>query len=472
MLLGQGRTDRVLSEDEIRVLVAEAFEGRDVRGLRVLVIIPDTTRTAPSLFSSACSISCCGARWPRLDYLVALGTHPPLSEEALERLVGVTGEELAGKYAGVHLFNHAWDHPKALVTLGTIPAGEIAQLSGGLMCQDVAVTLNRLILAYDLLVICGPTFPHEVVGFSGGNKYFFPGISGPEVINFTHWLGAVITSYQVIGTRYTPVRAVIDRAAAMIERPKLCFSMVVAPSGFPDGDPASSVAASGTGSEGISGLAGSIGDLPPQGEDQPLAAAPAGFAGTRQLPGSTSSEPAGCGDVPPSPAADPKGRELAPDSANDGPLAGSQTDVPAAADGEHLAPQLAGLFIGAPEEAYAAGRISRPAAHPLGQPALRRVLSVMPAMYDDIWTAAKGMYKLKPAVADGGEVIIYAPHIDEISYTHGQLIDHIGYHCRDYFLKQWDRFKDVPAASWLIPRTSAVWAPTTPKPAWSETASR
>jgi nickel-dependent lactate racemase len=72
------------------------------------------------------------------------------------------------------------------------------------------------------------------------------------------------------------------------------------------------------------------------------------------------------------------------------------------------------------------------------------VLSVMPAMYEDLWTAAKGMYKMEPAVADGGEVIIYAPHIDEVSYSHGDLIDEIGYHCRDYFLKQWRRFCGYP----------------------------
>ena len=68
----------------------------------------------------------------------------------------------------------------------------------------------------------------------------------------------------------------------------------------------------------------------------------------------------------------------------------------------------------------------------------------MPEMYEDIWTAAKGMYKLEPAVADGGEVIIYAPHITEISYTHGQQIEEIGYHVRDYFLKQWQRFQHYP----------------------------
>ena len=68
----------------------------------------------------------------------------------------------------------------------------------------------------------------------------------------------------------------------------------------------------------------------------------------------------------------------------------------------------------------------------------------MPEMYDDLWTAAKGMYKMEPVVADGGEVIIYAPHINEVSFTHGKLIDQVGYHCRDYFLKQWERFRDYP----------------------------
>ncbi|MGB8382335.1 MAG: hypothetical protein WCG47_14030, partial [Dermatophilaceae bacterium] len=70
------------------------------------------------------------------------------------------------------------------------------------------------------------------------------------------------------------------------------------------------------------------------------------------------------------------------------------------------------------------------------------VLAVMPTRYQDIWTAAKGFYKTEPAVADGGEVIIYAPHVTEVSETHREIYD-IGYHCRDYFVKQWDRFKDM-----------------------------
>ena len=71
---------------------------------------------------------------------------------------------------------------------------------------------------------------------------------------------------------------------------------------------------------------------------------------------------------------------------------------------------------------------------------VRRVLSIVPAKYDDMWTGAKGFYKVEPIVADAGQVVLYAPHIREISRTH-PAIEEIGYHCRDYFVKQWERFE-------------------------------
>jgi len=106
---------------------------------------------------------------------------------------------------------------------------------------------------------------------------------------------------------------------------------------------------------------------------------------------------------------------------------------------------LAGLFVGPVEQAWsqAADRSADLHVRRLARP-VKRVLSVMPRMYDDIWVAAKGMYKLEPVVADGGELIIYAPHIMEISKTHGPVIERIGYHVRDYFTAQWDRFQHEP----------------------------
>jgi nickel-dependent lactate racemase len=334
-MIGTGYTNKTLSEPEVRHIVAEALGAWHLGGQRVLVIVPDGTRTAPIPLFFRLLNELLGDKTAALDYLVALGTHQAMDDAALSHLVGVPVQ--GGRVGERRILNHRWDLPETFATLGTITEDETRTLSDGVLSLDVPVRLNKTILDYDHLVVCGPVFPHEVVGFSGGNKYFFPGISGPEVINVTHWLGALITSVAIMGTKDTPVRRVIDRAVSFIPVPKSCLSLVV------KGD------------------------------------------------------------------------------------------------------SLAGLYAGSPEAAWSAAADLSASLHIVyAERPFQRVLSVMPEMYDDIWTAAKGMYKLEPAVADGGEVIIYAPHIDEISYTHGAIIDQVGYHVRDYFVKQWDRFKDYP----------------------------
>ena len=337
MVIGKGESGRFLSEAEAREVLARGLEKADLEGKRVLIIVPDGTRSGPIGLFFRLFHELLAPQTAALDYVIALGTHQPMSEAAIRRLLGVSAEEMAGRYAGVRVFNHRWNDPQALRTLGVIPASEIAMLSNGLLVEDVPVSINNMIFDYDQIIVCGPVFPHEVVGFSGGNKYFFPGISGPEVINFTHWLGALVTCYATIGIKDTPTRAVVHRAAAMVDVPKLCCCMVV------------------------------LGD------------------------------------------------------------------------------NLAGLYVGSPEEAWSQAADLSAEVHIrwVDQP-FRRVLSVMPELYDDIWTAAKGMYKLEPVIEDGGEVILYAPHITELSYTHGHILDEIGYHVRDYFLKQWNRFQDTP----------------------------
>ncbi len=335
MVIGSGETERPLSAGEVRAIVERSVATLDPRWRRILVLIPDGTRTMPLPLLVSLLDETLRRRIDALDYLVALGTHRPMTDEELGLLIG--RPVVGGRAGSSRVFNHCGSDARELARLGTIPAAEIASITGGLLAEDLPVSLNRLVLEYDALLVCGPVFPHEVVGFSGGNKYFFPGIGGPEVINLTHWLGALISSYEVIGAGYTPVRAVIDRAASLIDRPKICFAAVVTPAG------------------------------------------------------------------------------------------------------------LAGLYFGEPHEAWqaAAGLSARVHVVWVEKP-FHRVLSVMPTMYEDLWTAAKGMYKVEPAVADGGEVVIYAPHLTEVSYTHGPAIEAIGYHCRDYFLSQWDRFKRVP----------------------------
>ncbi len=335
MVIGQGSADRHLTSEEINRTVQGGLATLAVDGKRVLIIIPDGTRTMPmplmfDLFERELS-----ARVAALDYLVALGTHPIMDDEHLGKLVG--RKVVGGKAGKSNIFNHHWEVPENFITLGVIPAQEIGEITGGVLARDIPVRLNKLILDYDQIIICGPVFPHEVVGFSGGNKYFFPGIGGSEIINQTHWVGALMTNYKIIGAGYTPVRAIIDRAASFIDRPVACFALVVTHVGFE------------------------------------------------------------------------------------------------------------GLYFGSPQEAWKAASDLSARKHIIFvKKPFKRVFSVMPTLYDDLWTGAKGMYKMEPAVADGGEVVIYAPHITEVSYTHGRIIEEIGYHCRDYFLGQWDKFKDYP----------------------------
>jgi nickel-dependent lactate racemase len=338
-MIGIGTPTNTLSDADVQRLLAEALDRLPLDGRRLLVIIPDSTRTAPIPLMFRLLYERLGERVARLDYLIALGTHPPMPEAAIEQLVGVGAAERAARYPNSQIYNHQWDNPDALLTIGTIGAREAAELTGGLLSREVPVRLNRLIFEYDQILICGPVFPHEVVGFSGGAKYLFPGIAGAEIIDFSHWLGALVTSMRTIGVKDTPIRRVIHRAAEFVNRPILCLTMVL------------------------------------------------------------------------------KGHDL------------------------H------GLFIGSHAEAWSAAADLSARLNIVSVPRRFKSVLAMPAhLYDDLWTAAKAMYKTEPAIADGGEVIIYAPHISEISYTHGRLLDQVGYHVRDYFTRQPGRFAHIPGS--------------------------
>ena len=167
----------------------------------------------------------------RLDFMVALGTHPALTEESLCRLVGISAEERQTTYRHVGLLNHAWDDPEALISLGIIGQDEIKLIAGASwhpsLPDEVDIRINKAVLEYDQILILGPVFPHEVVGFSGGAKYLFPGISGPDVINATHWLGALATVVGTIGIKETPVRAMIHAAAQRLPTPVTLAALVV-----------------------------------------------------------------------------------------------------------------------------------------------------------------------------------------------------------------------------------------------------
>lgn len=333
--LSKRASGKHLTRDEVRQFVAAAVSQLSIKGKRVLVIIPDSTRTMPMPLMFELLQAEVGEHAVACDYLVALGTHAHMDDAQLSRMFGCPVTD--GMCEGAHVFNHRWDTPETFVEIGVIPTTEVTRISGGVLSEPIRIQVNHLLFDYDQVVICGPVFPHEVVGFSGGNKYLFPGVSTGQMIHQTHWLGALLGSYNIIGTGTTPVRELIDLAAAKVSVPVSCFALVL---------------------RGV---------------------------------------------------------------------------------------EIAGIYFGDAKDAWnlAAEQSAETHIQWVDRP-FRRVLAVIPEMYPDLWTGAKGMYKSDPAIADGGEVILYAPHIKHASYVHGDFIEKVGYHCAEYFLKQPKRFAEIP----------------------------
>lgn len=337
MIIERQNKDATVSFDQAEEAVTEFFSKNDYAGKRVLVIIPDNTRSGPIGEIFHMIFDCIADKTKALDCLVALGTHQPMTEEQICQRLAMTAEQRKEKFASVKFFNHLWDNPETFTTIGTISAERISQISKGLFSESVDVSLNKIIFDYDEFFVLGPVFPHEVVGFSGGHKYIFPGIAGDEIIHFFHWLGAVLTNPLINGNKWTPTREVVEEAASMVKMPRKLFAIVA------------------------------------------------------------------------------------------------------------VYNELKGVFIGDMVEAWEkAADLSDKVHIVYKDKPYKTVLGIAPEMYDDIWTGGKVMYKLEPIIADGGTLIIYAPHITEISYTHGKVLEEIGYHTRDYFLKQWDKFEQFP----------------------------
>ncbi len=245
-----GDASTVLDDEQVTAFIAEQLGAHPFDGRRVCVLVPDATRTCPLPLLIRAVHGALHGRVTRLTVLVALGTHAAMTEEALARHLGYDPGRLAETYPGTTVLNHEWWKPETFADLGTVPAARVAELSGGRMNVDVPVLLNRAVVEHDVALVVGPVLPHEVVGMSGGNKYFFPGVGGKKIIDVSHWLGALITSAEIIGTTgLTPVRALIDDGAALIPAEKLALSVVTAEvaDGAADGAVDDAVPAPGTG---------------------------------------------------------------------------------------------------------------------------------------------------------------------------------------------------------------------------------
>jgi nickel-dependent lactate racemase len=331
---GHSDPHAALAPAQIREIVQAAAAAFPIPATsRVLAIIPDATRSFEPAVIHAFLEVC-----PNSDLLVATGTHRAMTDEEVSKFLDIPARpEL---FANVKIYNHSIA-PEGLDTVGVIPMETAKELSDGNVSMDIEVTINKLIFQYDLAVIIGPVFPHEVVGMSGGYKYLFPGIAGMKVVDETHWLGALIGVKDTIGRSETPVRRMVEYAGEMVQKlkPVACFCLVI-------------------GKLGLQGLWG--------------------------------------GD----------------------PISAHRAACP-------LSQQI-NIFWH--ERRY------------------KRVIAQCTPKYQDLWTAGKLAYKTQEVVAEGGEIIMYAPHLEKITPLHLD-VETIGYHCLPFFLKQWDKYKDYERSS-------------------------
>jgi nickel-dependent lactate racemase len=322
-VVGRGAATLSLSAEELRAIVTEALT--DIGpGERVLAIVPDKTRddNTDQLVPFAAEILA-QKKIERFDAVIAQGTHGPMSEAEKREKIGWS-KILPGDIGAI--FDHRWDRDDELVTIGELSAARIADLTDGLMSEAVQVRINALLTSgrYDTVLVFGATMPHEVAGFAGGAKYFFPGIAGPELTHLTHWLGALATIENVIGRIETPTRRVIEAAAALVSPRIISFTSV-----------------STRNSEGLRTHALFAGDI---------------FEAFRRAA-----------------------------------AVSSQVHI---------------------------RRVGRK---------YKRVVALLDRHYDELWVGGKASYKLGGIIEDGGELIIYAPQLTQLSATHGHLIEKYGY---------------------------------------------
>lgn len=345
--IGTGSPELDLSPNELRAILEQALLtiGADAR---VLAIIPDKTRddNTDLLFPFAAEILA-ERQVAQFDALVAQGTHMPMTEEEKRAKIGLRDGAQAPALG--HIYDHQWNRPEELVNIGVLSAERVRELTGGLISEAVQVNLNRLLGPgiYDTVLIFGATVPHEVAGFAGGAKYFFPGVAGPDLTHATHWLGALASIENVIGRVETPTRHMIEAAADFVPARVISINSVVT-----------------------------------RDDDNRL----------------------------------------------------------------HTHALFAGDFR---EALRRAADVSRQVHIKYTGRKYKRVVALLDEHYDELWVGGKASYKLGGIIEEGGELIIYAPHLRAISETHGLLIEKYGY-------APLDRVREMVALSTELQNNLAV----------------
>lgn len=218
--------DGELTDEQLEEIVKESL--KDFSSVKkVLLIHPDYTRTdfsdkiIPLIYRELKNKG-----MSQIDSLNAGGTHREMTEIEIRKKLGFSPQINFN-----HFYNHEYNNPQQLITVGKISAAFVAEKTKGELSQSIPVVVNKLITEdYDLIIALSGTLPHEAAGYAGGVKVFFPGISGPEVIDLLHWAAVLIGIPRIIGTVDNPTREVINKGSSYIfdkiKAPTISFNMV------------------------------------------------------------------------------------------------------------------------------------------------------------------------------------------------------------------------------------------------------
>jgi len=173
---------------------------------RVLLIPPDFTRAGSGAGELTVMLHERLAGRARVEIMPALGTHAPMTRGEIEAM-----------FPGVPLGlfrEHAYRH--GLSRLGEVPASFVRQVSEGRLDFPIACEVSRLLVegGWDRILSIGQLVPHEVAGIANHNKNIHVGVGGRDMIDKTHFLGAVHGMERIMGRARSPVRDVFNHADA------------------------------------------------------------------------------------------------------------------------------------------------------------------------------------------------------------------------------------------------------------------
>ena len=209
IIFNYGTKNTVIEQQQkeafIREIMQKIVEKLRTEPKKMLLIPPDMTRFHSDAGNLTQIIYTMFASKAHIDIMPAIGTHYAMTKEEIRQMFG---DEIP-----VDRFKeHDWKND--VTVLGEVPAEKIRELSEGTLDYPMEVGVNKLLLEgqYDLILSIGQIVPHEVIGMANFTKNICVGVGGSDMINKSHFLGAVYGMEKIMGRIDTPVRRAIDYA--------------------------------------------------------------------------------------------------------------------------------------------------------------------------------------------------------------------------------------------------------------------